>query len=296
MVLNDSLGVGILIAFVGYCESFINPVISLAQEIHIIQQAFSNSERVASFLKEPGEDKVLGPNGSHKNHLGGDIVFNDVSMAYDSSHFILKNISFSIKSSEKIGIIGRTGSGKTTMVSLLGRLYDFQKGHITIDGISIRNYSRSHLRDQIGFVSQDVIVFEGSWKDNLGLNKSSLDQIKKCCEKTGLREVMERSGKNLSSFISDKGANLSAGERQLLALTRVLIKNPSLLILDEATANMDSSHEKIVQRGIQEVMKGRTCLFIAHRHKTLIHCDRIFLFEEGKMKEISKENLLSIFQ
>jgi ATP-binding cassette subfamily B multidrug efflux pump len=207
-------------------------------------------------------------------------------MAYDKENYVLKGIDFKIKRGEKIGLVGTTGCGKTTTVSLLSRLYEYQKGDVLLDGHSLRHYRRSFLRQQIGFVSQDAILFRGSFRQNLSTDESVPDdKILYACEVTGLAQVMRLGSWTLESEIYDGGANLSVGERQLLALTRVLIKNPTILILDEATANIDPWFEKIIHQAVDRVMVGRTCLMIAHRLSTLDHCDRIFVFEKGRLVE-----------
>lgn len=285
-VLSGAMSVGLFVTFIRYCERFFNPIMTLAREIHVIQQAFTSAERLASFLSHEEEDVILGKDGLLEQTLNGDIEFKDVSMAYNANQYVLKGIDFKIASGEKIGLVGTTGCGKTTTVSLLSRLYDFQKGEIILDGHSIRNFKRKALREQIGFVSQDAIIFRGSWRQNLTTDKVlSDDVILKACEVTGLAKVMKLGSWNLDSEIYDGGVNLSVGERQLLALTRVLIKNPKILILDEATANIDPWFEKIIHEAVDKVMEGRTCLMIAHRLSTLDHCDRIFVFDQGKLIE-----------
>lgn len=293
-VLAGTMSVGIFVTFIRYCERFFNPIMTLAREIHVIQQAFTSAERVASFLSHDEEDAVLGEDGKWSpKTIEGSIEFNDVWMAYAKDNYVLKGLSFKIKKGEKIGLVGTTGCGKTTTVSLLSRLYEYQRGEIKLDGHSLRNYQRSFLRGQIGFVSQDAIIFHGSFRQNLCTDETVPDdQILYACEVTGLARVMHLGGWTLDSEIFEGGANLSVGERQLLSLTRVLIKNPSILILDEATANIDPWFEKIIHQAVDRVMEGRTCLMIAHRLSTLDHCDRIFVFDQGQLvEEGSKKEL-----
>jgi ABC-type multidrug transport system fused ATPase/permease subunit len=296
-VLSGVMTVGLFVTFVRYCERFFNPIMSLAREIHMVQQAFTSAERVASFLSHSEEEATLGKDGTlAPQTMEGEIEFKDVWMAYDKSqatedeagkhNWVLKGLKFSIKRGEKIGLVGTTGCGKTTTVSLLSRLYEFQKGEVLLDGHSIRHYQRSFLRGQIGFVSQDAILFQGSFRQNLSTDLSVPDdKILYACEVTGLARVMRLGSWTLDSEIYEGGVNLSVGERQLLSLTRVLIKNPSILILDEATANIDPWFEKIIHQAVDRVMEGRTCLMIAHRLSTLDHCDRIFVFESGQLVE-----------
>ncbi|MEC7278148.1 MAG: ABC transporter ATP-binding protein [Bdellovibrionota bacterium] len=293
-VLAGTMSVGLFVTFIRYCERFFNPIMTLAREVHMIQQAFTSAERLASFLEHEEEEVTLGKDGLLKNELQGAIEFKDVFMAYNKEDFVLKGIDFQIRAGEKIGLVGTTGCGKTTTVSLLSRLYEFQKGDILFDGHSIRHFNRHALRDQIGFVSQDAIIFRGTWRQNLSTDLSvSDDVILKACEVTGLKKVMELGSWGLESEIFDGGVNLSVGERQLLSLTRVLIKNPKILILDEATANIDPWFEKIIHEAVDKVMQGRTCLMIAHRLSTLDHCDRIFVFDQGKLIESGTQKELT---
>jgi ABC-type multidrug transport system fused ATPase/permease subunit len=286
-VIAGTMGVGIFVAFIRYCEKFFSPIMMLAREIHVIQQAFTSSERVHSFFAHAEEDKVLGLDGDISElNIRGNIEFKDVCMAYDSDNWVLSDLNFKISSGEKIGLVGETGCGKTTTVSLLTRLYDFQKGIIEIDGLSIRDFKREFLRNSIGFVAQDPVIFSADLRENLCAGNFSTDEkIIECCRKTGFYKVMEESAITLDSIILDGGENLSIGEKQLLSLTRVLLGDPKILVLDEATANIDPNYEKIIHGAIEHIMKGRTCLIIAHRLDTVMSCDRLFVFEKGKLAE-----------
>jgi ATP-binding cassette, subfamily B, multidrug efflux pump len=189
--------------------------------------------------------------------------------------------------------VGSTGSGKTSMVSLLSRLYEYERGEILIDGVDLRSFKRDYLREQIGFVSQDVIIFQGTLKENLTTDEQLSDQILlHFCQSTGLYKVMQENQLSFESTILEGGANLSIGERQLIALTRILIRNPSILVLDEATANIDPHYEKIIQDAVQNLMKDRTCLMIAHRLDTIKNCDRILVFHQGRLEEEGSFDLL----
>lgn len=286
-VIAGSMSLGLFVTFVRLCERLSRPVSALAQEIHTIQVAFASAERVSNFLAQPTEESVLGPDGGlFFKHSRGEIEFRNVSMAYKKEHPVLKNLSFKIQPGECIGLAGATGSGKTTTLALLARLYGFQEGEIFIDGHDIRSLQRDSLRAQLGYVSQDVVVFRGTLRENLSFGTSvSNAQILAACEKTGFLGLMHQASLNLESLLLDHGSNLSVGERQMLSLTRVLIKDPGILILDEATSNIDPELEKIVYRAIQTVMTERTSFIIAHRLRTLDACDRIFLFREGRIVE-----------
>lgn len=286
-VLSGVLSVGLFISFIRYYERFFNPLMLLSREIHVVQQAFTSTERVMSFLNEADEEKVLTNNGKMiLTHLNGDIKFEDVFMKYIDGEWVLKGISFHISPGEKIGLVGKTGCGKSTTVSLLARLYEYQSGEIKIDDISLRNFDRHALRDQIGFVSQDVIIFKGSLRENLSCNEELTDQILiDGAQTTGLVRALAKEGFNLEMEILENGINLSVGQRQLISLTRVLLKNPSILVLDEATANIDPHYEEIIHEAIMKMMANRTCLIIAHRLETLKQCDRVLVFNQGELVE-----------
>ncbi len=293
-VIAGTLSLGLFVTFVRYCERFFTPILMLAREVHVIQQAFTSAERVSSFLKEASENEVLG-SGDRKDlfPLKGDIEFKNVWMSYKDENWVLKNLSFQIHAGEMIGLLGTTGCGKTTTVSLLSRLYEYQKGEILLDGVEIRDFDRDLLRSNIGFVSQDVIIFRGTLRENLTSQDLSEETILKACLETGLSLVMNKTGLRLDSMIYEGGSNLSIGERQLIALTRVMLNNPSLLILDEATANIDPFYESLIHQAVHRLMLGRTCLIIAHRLETIMSCQRLLVFEKGQLvEEGSPEALL----
>jgi ABC-type multidrug transport system fused ATPase/permease subunit len=287
-ILKGTMTLGLFISFIRYFERFFNPLMLLSREIHVVQQAFTNTERVMSFLNEDDEEIVLKNNGKMMPaHFIGDIKFDHVFMSYkENTDWTLKDLNFHIRPGEKIGLVGKTGCGKSSTVSLLSRLYEYQQGEIYIDDIPIRNFDRHNLRAQIGFVSQDAIIFKGTLRENLSSNTNLTDQdLIDASQNTGLVRALSREGFNLDMEIFEGGTNLSVGERQLVSLTRVLINNPSLLVLDEATANIDPFCEEIIHVAVMNAMKDRTCLIIAHRLETLKECDRIFVFADGKLLE-----------
>jgi ATP-binding cassette subfamily B multidrug efflux pump len=286
-VLAGTYSVGLFISFVRYYERFFNPMMLISREVHVVQQAFTSTERVMGFLDEEDEDKILLNNGSMiTNHFQGDLKFENVWMQYSEGDFVLKNLDFHIKAGEKIGLVGKTGCGKSSTVALLSRLYEYQKGEIKIDDIPIRNFDRHALRDKIGFVSQDAIIFKGSLRENLSCDEALTDQfLIEQSQTTGLVRALSKEGFNLDMEVLEGGLNLSVGQRQLVSLTRVLIKNPSILILDEATANIDPFYEEIIHEAVLKMMEGRTCLMIAHRLETLHQCDRILVFDQGHIVE-----------
>lgn len=286
-VLTGSLTLGIFVAFVRYCQRFSGPITELSREVQAIQEALSTCERVGTFLNARTEESELGTDGVLPAHpLSGAIEFRNVSMGYSADEPILFDLSFAVPAGSSVGLAGPTGSGKTSTVSLLARLYEFQSGEILLDNTPIRSFRRASLRDAIGFVSQDVIIIEGSIAENIASGRTlPRATIESAATRTGLRDVLARSGRTLDSTVLDRGSDLSEGERQLIALTRVLAAAPTILILDEATAHIDPELETIVHRAVDTVMNGRTCFIIAHRLQTLKNCDIVLVFDKGHLVE-----------
>ncbi|NCN27421.1 ABC transporter ATP-binding protein [bacterium] len=298
MVTAGVLTLGLLVTFLRYCERFYRPVFVISQEIHQLQNAFAYLDRVLVLLFEKEEGSLIVEGSVELERAPMGIAFKECWMKYnESAEWILKGLNLNIHPGETLGLIGRTGSGKTTAVSLISRLYEFQKGSIEINGHSISTLKRDSLRSNIGFISQDVVIFEGSLKDNLSLGKThDQDTLLEACEQSGLIEIMRRGNLGLESKILDKGANLSVGERQLLALTRIFLDKPDLVILDEATANIDQIVEEKIQRALKIHMKKTTCLIIAHRLNTLDLCDRVAVLKDGKLDSYKHPSELGLFR
>jgi ATP-binding cassette subfamily B multidrug efflux pump len=306
-VFAGSLSLGLFVAFARYSERFSRPILAIAQEIHMVQTAMVNIERVSQVLEQETEldrFRKQSPEFSHKKDfetLVGPIEFKSVHMTYSeveknsNPEWVLKNLNFRIEAGQKIGLAGATGSGKTTTLALLSRLYDFQKGEILFGHDSLKIFSPSSLRRKIGYVSQDVVIFKGSLRENLCLGQNINDQdLLQLAQKTGLQGIMKSRGIDLNSEILDLGANLSQGEKQLISLTRVLAQNPLIIILDEATSSIDPELEKTIQNAVDLVMKGRTSFIIAHRLSTLKNCDRILVFKNGEIIEQGTEQDLDL--
>jgi ATP-binding cassette subfamily B multidrug efflux pump len=290
LALDQQISIGLLVAFIRYAERYFRPVMQLSFELHLIQDAIASSERVRKMLDETEESVVLGPNGSHHASVKGSVEFDQVWMCYQANQPVLKGIHFQVKAGSCVGLVGKTGSGKSTTVHLIPQLYPIMAGEIRIDGIPLPAWDRQELRQQIGIVSQDVVIFQGTLKENL-LITLPFDRIPTddilwdACRRTGLYQVIERLPNGLDSSLFDGGSNLSMGERQLLAFTRMLLRNPAILILDEATANVDEPCEALIQKAILELLKDRTCFIIAHRLSTIQHCDNILVFQDGRIME-----------
>lgn len=282
-VLNGAMTIGIFAAYYRYCDRFSMPIMEISREINLIQEAFTNSERIAHFLQAEDEDTALGKDGDLiAENLHRTLTFDKVSMHYEENTPVLNEVSFSVTPGEKIGFLGQTGSGKTTTLSLLSRLYDFQHGEIRFGNTNIRDFNRNSLRKRIGFVSQDVVIFSGTLLENISAGQDiTIEQANSAAEKTGLMNVLKKRNMTFYSEILDQGANLSIGERQLVALTRIFLQEPDILILDEATANIDPYYESLIHKAVMETMSDKTCLIIAHRLDTLKQCDRLLVFKNG---------------
>jgi ABC-type multidrug transport system fused ATPase/permease subunit len=286
-VIEGTLTIAALVAFMRYCERFMSPIRTISQEIQLIQEALVSSERVRQMLSEQEEVDTLGPDGHHHAPVLGELEFDNVVMEYLTDRPVLDRISFKAAAGSKIALVGHTGSGKTSTVHLVPRLYPFKAGKILIDGVDIKNWQRSSLRDAIGYVSQDVVIFRGTLRDNLLSAASgptiSDQEILIAALRTGLLSAIQKMPNGLDTMILDDGANLSQGERQLIAFTRMLLKDPAIMILDEATANIDEQSEALIQNAVHEILENRTCLIVAHRLSTVVECDEIVVFEHGKI-------------
>jgi ABC-type multidrug transport system fused ATPase/permease subunit len=249
-------------------------------------------------VKEETEDAVLGPDGPVVvPHLRGAIGFEGVTLYYDRNSVpALKNISFTIAPGETVGFVGKTGSGKSSTVALIARLYQQSAGKILLDGHPIEELNRQSLRSAIGFVTQDPVIFSGTMRENLSLDESVTDNaIMETCSATGLANIMIERQLTLGAHLTESGNNLSAGERQVVALTRMLLQNPFVIILDEATANIDEGLEHTLHTALVALTASRTTIIIAHRLSTLKACDRILVFQDGALVEQgTHESLLTL--
>ncbi len=284
---KGALGLGVLVAYLRLTDRLARPAGALMMEIHQIQSATASTERLTTFMTEATESFSMEKTQTHNPEfrLNGEVKFENVSMKYNPDFpWVLENFNLAIQPGQKIGIMGRTGSGKSTLISLLTRLYPYQAGQITLDGKNVESFDIADLRSQIAFVSQSTYLMPGTVKDNLTLGVDiSEERIWGACVKTGLSELLEQNGRHLHTQVQAQGSNFSQGEAQLFALTRALIQDPALIVLDEATANLDMDLEEKVQAAIEEVSKGRSSLFIAHRLSTLTRCDRVIILQNGKL-------------
>lgn len=286
-VIQNFLTVGILVAFIQYIEKFFNPISDLAEKFGILQEAVAASERIFSLLEQkPKITSVRNPVQIEK--IKGDIRFDEVWFAYEEDNFILKNISFELESGQSVAIVGATGSGKTSIINILNRFYDIQKGNIYLDGIDIRQYELTDLRKHIGIVMQDVFLFSGTILDNirLGNKEISLEQVIEAAKYVNAHKFIEKLPEKYNQEVKERGLLLSVGQRQLIAFARALVFNPEiLLVLDEATSSIDSEIEALIQDALSRIMKSRTTIIIAHRLSTIKHADKIIVLSHGQIVE-----------
>ncbi len=296
-VLENYITLGIFMAFMSYVDRFFEPIDHLSEKFNILQAAMSGSERIFGLMDKPIEegdrrqeigDRVRDKGeGKKEGGFRGEIEFNNVWLQYKENEDVLKNISFKVKAGEKIALVGHTGSGKTSIISLISGLYPFQKGEITIDGKNIREYSLVDLRGNIGIVQQDVFLFSGTIKENIILNNKEIsdERMQEVSRYVNVHKFIEKLPQKYYDPVMERGATFSVGQRQLIAFARVLAYDPAIFVLDEATSNIDTETEILIQDALQKLMQNRTSIIIAHRLSTIQHVDRILVLHKGEIRE-----------
>lgn len=275
------LEVGILYAFTNYVKQFFNPINDLAEKYTTVQSAFVSCDRIFELLDEEVEPR----DGGYSGDVSGDIEFRDVWFAYNDENWVLKGVSFKLPKGTKAAFVGATGAGKSTIINLITRNYEISRGSILVDGVDVRDWNLHKLRSGIAVVLQDVFLFTGTIRENIGMGAPLSDEeLLHALELSDARDFLEDSG-GLSSRVSEQGLNYSTGERQLLSFARAIASDPGVLILDEATAHIDTETERRVQKAIEAVSKGRTSIYIAHRLSTIRGSDVIFCLADGKIAE-----------
>ncbi len=295
--MHGFLTLGVLVAFLAYVHDLFDPIRDIVEKYNIFQGAMASSERVFGLMKEHPEVDYIISNPAREvsvKDFKGAIKFENVWFGYNGSDYVLKGISFQIEPGQSAALVGVTGSGKTSIASILTRLYEIQKGTIWLDQMDIQKMEKIGLRHVIGLVSQDIFLFAGTLRDNITLFNAIPDaKVLETIESLGLMPFIDRMSGGLDMEIAERGANLSVGERQFISLSRIIIYDPRVLILDEATSSMDPISEVLIQNAIQKVTQGRTSIIIAHRLSTILHCDRIIVLNKGeKIEEGSHEELL----
>ena len=285
-VFDEIISVGTLYIFSNYIRSFFDPIQELAEQFSTLQSSIASAEKIFTVMDE---DEFIPEveNPKQPDKITGKIEFDHVWFAYDGENYVLKDVSFVINPGEKVAFVGATGAGKSSILNLIGRYYDIQKGHIYIDGIDIRQFSKKQLRSAIGQMQQDVFIFEGDVAYNIRLNDDDITdaQVKAAAEYVNASHFIEKLPQGYHEPVTERGATFSAGERQLLSFARTLAHNPSILVMDEATANIDTETEILIQEALEKLMDGRTTIMVAHRLSTIQHADCIMVMHKGRICE-----------
>ena len=283
---SEEVTLGVLVAFIMYLQLFFRPIRSIADRFNTLQMGVVSSKRIFDLLDRNEE---IDSNERLKDiQLNGDVEFKDVWFAYNDEEYVLKNISFKINSGESVGFVGSTGSGKTSIINLINRFYDFQKGTILVDGNDIKDYNLSSLRSNLGMVSQDVFLFSDSIYNNITLFNDSIkeDEVWNAIKKVGAEKFINKLPNGLQFDVKERGISLSVGQRQLISCIRIMLYDPKIILLDEATSSIDSESETMIQKAISEILKNRTSIVVAHRLSTIKEVDKIVVIDSGEIKEI----------
>lgn len=285
---NNSFNAGVIISFIMYLNLLFRPLRVIADKFNVLQMGMVASERVFKVLENEDFIPVLKTEITSSNKLSGKVEFEKVWFAYNDEQYVLKDISFTIEAGETLAIVGHTGSGKTSVISLLNRLYHIQKGKIKIDNTNIDQYNLEYLRSNIAVVLQDVFLFSGSIYDNVTLRNNTIkkEEVIKAAKLIGVHNFIMQLPGNYDYNVMERGATLSLGQRQLLSFIRALLYDPAILILDEATSSIDTESEILIQHAINKLIFARTSIVIAHRLSTIRKANKILVLDKGEIKEI----------
>jgi len=293
-ILKGALTFGALVAFIQYVDRFYHPIRDLSEKYNIMQSAMASSERIFKLLDTQVQVKDRELPLSIKE-IRGEIEFKKVWFAYNGKDYVLRDVSFHVRPGEKVAIVGATGAGKTSIISLLARFYDPQKGKILIDGMNIRNFRQKELRRYLGIVQQDVFLFSGTIEDNikLGENKINFQQVEESASQVNADKFIEKLPHNYQEDVRERGSLLSVGQKQLLAFARALAFDPRILVLDEATSSVDTETEMLIQDALVKLLQHRTSIVIAHRLSTIKDVDRIIVIHKSRVREVgTRQELL----
>lgn len=284
-VLDGTLSLGTLFIFITYISSFFEPIQELAEQFGTLQSSLASAEKIFSILDEQPE--IVSPAVPREVHIRGRIEFRHVWFAYEKEDYILKDVSFVIEPGQRVAFVGATGAGKSSVLNLIGRYFDVQKGEILIDGVNIKDIDTDVLRGAIGQVQQDVFLFTGDIKSNITLRNEAIsdEEVKRAARIVHADSFIEKMPQGYDAPVTERGSTLSAGQRQLLSFARTLACNPAILVLDEATANIDTETESMITSALEKLMEGRTTIMVAHRLSTIQHADNIIVMHHGRIRE-----------
>ena len=291
---SEQVSIGVLIAFIMYLQLFFRPIRSIADRFNTIQMGVVSSTRIFKLLDS--YDTIKSNEKIITNDIFGSVEFKNVWFAYNDDDYVLKNINFKIEAGESIAFVGSTGSGKSSIINLLNRFYEFNKGKILIDDEDIRDYNISHLRENIGYVSQDVFLFSDTIANNITLFNDSIseDKIWDAIKSVGAENFIYKLPGKIQYNVKERGASLSVGQRQLISCIRIMLYDPKIILLDEATSSVDTETEEMIQHAISKILYGRTSIVVAHRLSTIEQVDKIVVIEDGDIKEIGAHEKLML--
>ncbi len=292
-VFQSTMTIGVLFAFIQYTEMFFRPIRDLSEKYNIMQTAMASSERIfrlldnKTFINDPIDPKSF-------EQFEGSIEFKKVWFAYNNEDYVLKDISFNVNAGETVAIVGATGAGKSSIINLLNRFYDVNKGEIIVDGLNLNSITKEDLRKHISIVLQDIYLFSGTINSNINLGDDSItdEEIIQAAKTVGAHDFITRLPKQYDEPVKEKGATLSVGQKQLISFARALAFNPQILILDEATSSIDTESEILIQKAIEKLLIGRTSIVIAHRLSTIQNSDKIIVLHKGEIKEVGTHQQL----
>lgn len=284
-VLGGTLSLGTLFVFITYISSFFEPIQELAEQFGTLQSALASAEKIFSILDE--EPQIKNPPCPVDVDIQGEIEFRHVWFAYEKEDYVLKDVSFVIHPGEKVAFVGATGAGKSSILNLIGRYFDIQRGEILIDGVDIREIDKEKLRRAIGQVQQDVFLFTGDIKSNISLGNEAItrEDVIRAAQTVHADTFIEKLPGGYDAAVTERGSTLSAGQRQLISFARTLAYEPRILVLDEATANIDTETESLITQALSTLMEGRTTIMVAHRLSTIQHADKIIVLHHGRIRE-----------
>ncbi|WP_304234156.1 ABC transporter ATP-binding protein [Jiulongibacter sediminis] len=285
-IINPEMDVtfGTITAFIMFINQFFRPIRMIADRVNTLQMGIVSTDRIIKVLDS---DETIENKGTRKDIVKGAVEFQDVSFAYIDENYVLKDISFKVKEGETIAFVGATGAGKSSIINLLTRFYEINKGNILIDGIDIKDFDKYHLRQQIGMVLQDVFLFSDTIRNNITLGDTSIsdEQIAEAAKMVGVHNFIMQLPGNYDYNVMERGSTLSVGQRQLISFVRAMVQNPNIIVLDEATSSVDTESEELIQNAISKLMKGRTAIVIAHRLSTIQKADKILVVNAGRIVE-----------